>query len=125
MRVFWVATVCGVVLATPSAHASPSPAGLSISLSAEYRTGSFARGWSGFVSVELPFERWAGPRAMRAESHLAEGPPKKESDASPAPAAGSTPAPAVSPPPTPALSGKLARGTVRHALASAGYLNAR
>src|SRR3954470_11567304 len=112
MRVFLVATLCGVVLAASPAHASRSPAGFSVSLSAEYRSGWFAREWSGFVSIEIPFDRLAGSRAMHVESRLAEGPPKKDSDPSPPPPPGSAPPPAVAPPPAPApaLSTKLARG---------------
>jgi len=57
MRVFWVAVVCGVVLVAPSAHASPSPAGFTVALSAEYRTGWVAQEWSAFLSLNIPFER--------------------------------------------------------------------
>jgi len=69
-----------------------------------------------------------GLRATHDEPRLAEGPPKKDSDnpsgappSSPAPA----PAPASAVPLAPVLSSRLARGAVRHALASAGYLDAR
>jgi hypothetical protein len=122
MRVFWVATLCGSVLATLPAHASPNPAGFSISIGAEYRSGTFSREWSGFVALNLALDRVAAPRAMRAEPRLAEGPPRKESDAAPSPP---VPAPTSTPAPAPVLSSRLARGSVRHALASAGYLNAR
>ncbi|HYQ43660.1 MAG TPA: hypothetical protein VER11_16885 [Polyangiaceae bacterium] len=121
MRVFWVAVVCGVVLVAPSAHASPSPAGFTVALSAEYRSGWLAQEWSGFLSLNIPFERFAASRAMRAESRWAEGPPKKESDAPPGPTGPSLPPDG----PAPFLSPRLARGTVRRALASAGYLEAR
>ena len=131
MRVFWVAILCGSILASARAHASPSP-GFSISFGAEYRSGPLNQQWSGFLALNIALERFAAPRAMRAAPRLAEGPPKKESDAAPAP---STPAPAASPapapaptsspPPAPVLSSRLARGSVRHALASAGYLKAR
>ena len=126
MRVFWVAILCGSVLASLPAHASPGPAGFSITVAAEYRSGMFSREWSGFLALNIPLERFAAPRAMRVAPRVAEGPPKKESDG-----AASAPAalpPAVSPAvaaPAPALSSRLARGSVRHALESAGYLNAR
>ncbi len=68
---------------------------------------------------------------MRAEARVAEGPPKKESDSAPAaparvaPASAAAAAAAPAPAPVPALTPRLARGTVRHALESAGYLHAR
>jgi len=66
---------------------------------------------------------------MRAGPRLTEGPPKKESDAAPPQPAPASPKPMPAldgaPSAPPALSSKLARGTVRHALVSAGYLNAR
>jgi hypothetical protein len=116
--------LCGLVLAPARAHASPNP-GFSISLGGQYRSGTLGREWSGFLSLGVALERFAAPRAMRAAPSLAEGPPKKESEAAPdAPAS-----PAASPidraPPPPVLSPKLARGTVRRALAKAGYLRAR
>jgi len=123
-----VATLAGAVLAAPPAHASPSPAGFSVSLSAEFRSGWFTREWSGLLAVSVPFDRLlVGPRAMRVDSRWAEGPPKKESDASSAPAVPpvNVRVPAGTPPAAPVLSAKLARGTVRRALASAGYLHAR
>ncbi|MEI9948961.1 MAG: hypothetical protein WDO74_08250 [Pseudomonadota bacterium] len=124
MRVLWLATLCGSVLAAAPAHASSSAAGFSVSLSAEYRSGAFSREWSGFLALNIAFDRFAAPRAMRAEPRLAEGPPKKESEAAPS-APTPTPTPASTPPSAPVLSSKLARGSVRHALASAGYLTAR
>jgi hypothetical protein len=124
MRVFWVAVLCGVVLAAKAAHASPSPASFSISLVGEYRNGSLAREYSGFLLLNIPFDRFAGARAvyraMRVEARLAEGPPKKESEPPPP-----NEAPAPAPDAAPVLSPKLARGTVRHALQSSGYLEAR
>lgn len=120
-----------MVLAASPARASPSPAGFSVALSAEYRTGYIAREWSAFLTVEVPFERFAAARAMRAAPHWAEGPPKKESQPAPAPPSPAPPpaqasARANSPAaPAPVLSNRLARGTVRHALASAGYLEGR
>ena len=127
MRVFWVAILCGSVLAAAPAHASPGPAGLSISLSAEYRSGTLGRQWSGFLAPSVALDRFAAPRAMRAEQRLAEGPPKKEGDTTPVAPASAAPAsaPAVAPPPPPILTPRLARCTVRHALESAGYLHAR
>jgi len=131
MRFFWVAAGWCVILASPSAHASPSPGGLSVSLSAEYRSGWFAQEWSAFVALNVPFDRFAAPRAMRADPRWAEGPPKKESEPGPAPPPN---APAAGPAPSasnqPALGGaaftaRLAHGTVRHALATAGFLEAR
>ena len=123
MRVFWVATVFGLVLAAVPAHASPGP-GFSISLGMHYRSGTLSREWSGFLALDIALDRLAAPRAMRAAPRLTEGPPKKESDAAPAlPPA--VPAPALPPAPVPILTSQLARGAVRHALASAGYLNAR
>ncbi|HEY3253161.1 MAG TPA: hypothetical protein VGJ91_04400 [Polyangiaceae bacterium] len=123
MRVLWVAILCGSVLAAAPAHASPNP-GFSISLGAEFRTGSLSREWSGFLALEIALDRFAAPRAMHVAPRLAEGPPKKEADAAPLPVAPSPPAgtPAA---PAPFLSTRLARGSVRHALESAGYLNAR
>jgi len=125
MRVFFVAGLCAVVLAAPAAYASPSPAGFSISLVGEYRDGWLAREWSGFLLLNLPFERFArdGQRAMHVEPRLAEGPPKKESETAPLPPDQPSPVPAAES--AQVLSSKLARGTVRRALASAGYLSAR
>ncbi len=127
MRVFWVATLCGSVLAAAPAHASPGPAGFSISLSAEYRSGTFSRQWSGFLALSVALERFAAPRAMRAEPRLGRGTPKKESEFTPAAPASARPAsaPVAAPSPAPVLTPRLARGTVRHALESAGYLHAR
>jgi len=128
MRVLWVATVCSAVLAAAPAHASPNPAGFSLSFSAEYRSSAFSRQWSGFLALSVALDRFAAPRPVRAEPRLAEGPPKKESAPASAPAA---PAPAPAAPaadplaPAPRLSSRLARGAVRHALESAGYLQAR
>ena len=125
MRVFWVATImCGSVLATVPAYASPGP-GFSISIGGEFRSGSLGREWSGFLALSIALERLASPRAMRVAPRLAEGPPKKESDSAalaPAPPAS---APAIPPSAVPVLTPRLARGSVRHALESAGYLSAR
>jgi hypothetical protein len=124
MRVLWLAISCASVLVAAPAHASPS-AGFSISFSAEYRSGALSEQWSGFLALNIALDRFAAPRAMRVEQRLAEGPPKKESEPAPPPP---PPAPAsvpVSTPPTPVLSSRLARGSVRHALASAGFLSAR
>lgn len=118
-----------MVLAASAAHASPNPAGFSVSVAGEYRSGYLAQEWSAFVTLNVPFDRFAGPGAMRADPRWAEGPPKKESEPAPAPPAHVAPAAAA---PVPAstvaaarLSKKLARGTVRHALSNAGYLEAR
>ena len=118
-----------MVLAASAAHASPSPAGFSVSVSAEYRSGYLAQEWSAFLTLNVPFDRFAGPGAMRADPRWAEGPPKKEGEPAPAPPAhAGPPEAAAAPGPKVAanvLSKKLARGTVRHALANAGYLEAR
>lgn len=174
MRVLWLAAICGVILAAAPAHASRGPADFSLSLSAEYHSTRFIREWSGFLTLNIAFDRFVTPRSLRSEPslveapqtarserraarstraepllspgprttraerrladghramhdepRLAEGPPKKESDAAPGSPVPSAPANAPSPPPAPVLSSKLARGAVRHALASAGYLDAR
>ena len=78
--------------------------------------------WAGFLALNIALDRFAVPRAMRAAPRLAEGPPKKESDAASSPPAHT---PVSNPAPVPVLSSRLARGSVRHALASAGYLKAR
>jgi hypothetical protein len=123
MRVFWVAILCSFVLVTRRAHASPSP-GFSFSLGGEYRTSPLSQQWAAFLALDIALERFAAPRAMRVAPRLTEGPPKKESDATSTPAS-SPPAPATGPASTPVLTSRLARGAVRHALASAGYLKAR
>ena len=121
-----MASVCGFILAAAPAHASPGP-GFSISFGAEYRSGALRREWSGFLALNIALDRVAAPRAMRGAPRLTEGPPKKESDAAPAAPYPPTPVPAPpdDPRPAPVLSSRLARGTVRHALAGAGYLSAR
>ena len=123
MRVFWVAAVFGWVLSAVPAHASPGP-GFSVSLGMQYRSGALSREWSGLLALDIALDRFAAPRAMRAAPRVAEGPPKKESDAAPSPPP-AEPAPANADAPTPLLTSRLARGAVRHALASAGYLTAR
>jgi len=176
MRVFLVAAGCSVILAAPSAHASRS-SDFSVSLSAEYRSTRFVREWSGFVALQIAFDRLltpgpsrarlgaadgpqslgveprftlglgaerreqrreqgpratrverrlaVDPRAMRDEPGLLEGPPKKEPDPAPAPAAvAPTVAAASVAPAAPSIS-KLARGAIRHALECAGYIGAR
>jgi len=122
----WGATCLGIVLATPSALASPSPSGFWISLSGEYRTSTFGRDYLALVIVNLPLERFAAPRAaaphaLGDEPRHAEPTPKKEGEAAPAPA----PAAPKKDPLVPVLTPRLARGAVRHALAAAGYLGAR
>ena len=121
MRVFWVAILFGLVFVCAPAHASPSSGGFSFSLSGGYRSGIFNREWSGFLSLNVALERFAAPRAMHVEPYLREGPPKKEGEPAPEPTA----AVPASAPPVPRLSSRLARGSVRRALATAGYLNAR
>jgi hypothetical protein len=121
MRVFWVAILCGFTLAVWPAQASASP-GFSISFGVEYRSGPLSQQWSGFLALSIALDRFAVPRTMRVAPRLAEGPPKKESDPADSP---SQPAPASSPSAAPILSSRLARGSVRHALANAGYLKAR
>ena len=126
-RVLWVATVFGLVLASGSAHASPSPDGFWISLGAEYRASAWQPQWSAFLALNVPLDRLAAPPLIRG--HFAEDAPKKA-------APGSANAPAATPPAAPAppalpplpevrLSPRLARGTIRHALREAGYLDTR
>ncbi|HEY5373943.1 MAG TPA: hypothetical protein VIK01_09650 [Polyangiaceae bacterium] len=139
-RGIWGAAISSLVLAAAPAQASPKPGSFWISLSAEYRTGALLREWGGFLAVGIPLDRFAQPRALAVlavpvvGSGLAENPPKKEAVPSPA---------TESPPPSKTtknapgdlasgkseplllLTPRLARGTVRRALASAGYLDAR
>ena len=120
------ATLSGVILATPSAHASPNPNGFWVSLSGEYRTSTFQRDYVGLVILNVPLERFAAPRASaprapNVEQGVAEPPPKKENETQSAP-------PAAAPkkePLAPVLTPRLARGAVQHALAAAGYFGAR
>jgi len=121
MRVFWVAILFGSISVSAPAYASPSSGGFSLSLSGGYRSGTFKREWTGFLSLDVALERFVAPRAMRVGLYLAEGPPKKENEPAPEPTA----AVPASVPPVPRLSSRLARGSVRRALATAGYLNAR
>jgi hypothetical protein len=147
-RGIWGAAIVSGVLAATPAHAAPKPGSFWISLSAEYRTGSWLREWAGFVAVGIPLDRFAAPRtpavstvpaitavsAVSAVSvgaaRLAEGPPKKEVAPVPAPApppakpaSGEVPRPKSDP--LWLLTPQLARGTVRRALRSAGYIEAR
>lgn len=116
-----VATVVGGVLAALPAHASPDPAGFSVSVSAEYRSSPFLRQWGGFLALSVPLDRIAAPRVMRDDPRLAEEPPKKDS----------APTPPVAPPmpklePVAAwLTPRLARVAVRRALVVAGYIDTR
>ena len=73
MRVFLVAAGCSVILAAPSAHASPS-SDFSVSLSAEYRSTRFVREWSGFVALQIAFDRFLTPGPSRARLEAADGP---------------------------------------------------
>jgi hypothetical protein len=150
-RGIWGAAIASGVLAATPAHAAPKPGSFWISLSAEYRTGSWLREWAGFVAVGIPLDRFAAPRtppipaasvpavsAVSAVSvvsvaapRLAEGPPKKEVAPAPVPAPSPPAKPAPGDPARPKsdalwlLTPRLARGTVRRALLSAGYLEAR
>lgn len=120
------AAVSSVILAAVPAHASPSPSSLWVSISAEYRTSSWLREWSGFVAVNIPFDRFAQPSRATpvpvAAPRLTEDPPKKQTETAPPPPAT---APQKNAPVWPLLTPRLARGTVRHALASAGYFDWR
>ena len=142
-RVFLgVATVAGFVLAGRAAHASPNPDGFWFSVSAEYRTGTWQNQWSALLSLNVPLERLASPRVLRAGPRLAEEPPKKQAVPVPAPVLRPAPAPAPAPalpsappaalpsappaaPPAAQLTPRLARGAIRHALREAGYLSMR
>jgi hypothetical protein len=124
-----VAAILSSVLGAVSAHASPNPAGLWLSLSAQYQAGPWLNQWGGFVILNVPLDRMAQPRVPAArpvfndEPRLTEEPPKKQSDAAPT----LPPAPPAKKrdPFVPLLTPQLARGTVRHALAVAGYYSAR
>jgi hypothetical protein len=136
-RGIWGAAISSLVLATAPAQASPRPGSFWISLSAEYRTGTLLREWGGFLAIGIPLDRFAEPRAPAvsavpvAGAGLAENPPKKEAAPSPAPEPPPAKnAPAAAPrakiePQLLLLTPRLARGTVRRALASAGYFDAR
>ena len=127
----WGATISSVILAVTPAHASPSPSSLWVSISAEYRTSPWLREWGGFVALNIPFDRLAAPPRPPAlpvsvvpvaAPHLTQDPPKKQTEATP-PAP--PPAPKKSEPQLLLLTPRLARGAVRHALASAGYFDLR
>ena len=140
-RGIWGAAISSLVLAAAPAQASPKPGSFWISLSAEYRSGALLREWGGFLAVGIPLDRFAQPRALAVlavpvgGSGFAENPPKKEAVPSPAtesPSPSKTtksvpgdPAPPKSEPLLLLLTPRLARGTVRRALVSAGYLDAR
>jgi hypothetical protein len=139
-RGIWGAAISSLVLAAAPAEASPKPGSFWISLSAEYRTGTLLREWGGFLAVGIPLDRFAAPRASDVSAvsavpvvgaGLAENPPKKAAAPSPATespsdnhAAGAA-APNKTAPLLWLLTPKLARGAVRRALASAGYIDAR
>ena len=126
--VAWGAAVSSLVLAAAPAHASPSPSpsSLWVSISAEYRSSPWLREWGGFLALNIPFDRFAAPGAQLAvpvaAPGLSEDPPKKQTETTPAQ---TTPAPKKSEPALLLLTPRLARGTVRHALASAGYFDWR
>ncbi len=116
------AAIMSLVLAAAPAHASPNPGSLWISISAEYRTGTFSSEWTGFLAVGVPLDRLAQPAVPVAGVHLAEGPPKKQAE----PAEVSTPPASKKRDLLPLLlTPKLARGAVQHALLSAGYYDVR
>ena len=122
VRGFLGAAIASAVLAAAPAHASPNPNGFWVSLSAQYRTGTWLNEWSGFIALNIPLDRVSAPRVISAAPRLAEEPPKKESDAAtPAPA----PAKKKKSPLELQLTPRLARGAVHHALAVAGYYSAR
>jgi hypothetical protein len=99
------------------------------------------REWGGFLAVGIPLDRLAEPRALGVSAvpvagpGLTQNPPKKEaapSSASDSPATNKTgknapgdAAPVKSDPLLVLLTPQLARGTVRRALVSAGYMDAR
>jgi hypothetical protein len=124
--VAWGAAISSVILAAAPAHASPNPSSLWVSISAEYRTSSWLREWSGFLALNIPFDRLAEPRRVAAvpvaAPRLAEDPPKKHTETAPPATA---PTPEKNEPASLLLTPRLARGTVRHALASAGYFDWR
>jgi hypothetical protein len=117
-----------MVLAAAPARASPNPSSLWVSLSAEYRTGTYLNEWSGFLALNIPFDRLATPAVPAvsdvpvAAERLAEGPPKKNGEpaSEPAPPASKKRDPLVV-----LLTPRLARSAVRRALLSAGYLDVR
>jgi hypothetical protein len=122
LRGFLVAAIASAVLATAPAHASPNPNGFWVSVSAEYRSGTWLNQWAGFIVLNVPFDRIAAPGRISAEPRLAEEPPKKQGDAAP------SALPAVTKKKEPLelrLTPRLARGAVHHALAVAGYYSAR
>jgi hypothetical protein len=122
LRAMMGAALASAILAAAPAHASPSPSGLWVSVSAEYRTGTWFNDWAGFLVLNIPLDRLSVPRVPNVGPRLAEEPPKKESDAAPA-------APSAAKkkrdPLELLLTPRLARGAVHHALAVAGYYSAR
>ena len=124
--VAWGAAISSVILAALPAYASPNPSSLWVAISAEYRRTSWQREWGAFLAVSIPFDRLAAPRVPAAvpvaAPRLAADPPTKQTEAAPPAAA---PAPKKSAPALLLLTPGLARGTVRHALASAGYFDLR
>lgn len=73
MRFFLVAAGCSAILAAPSAHASRG-SDFSVSLSAEYRDTRFLREWSGFVALQIAFDRFLMPGTVRAGVEPEDGP---------------------------------------------------
>ncbi|HEX3854782.1 MAG TPA: hypothetical protein VHW01_27665, partial [Polyangiaceae bacterium] len=139
-RGIWGAAISSLVLAAAPAQASPKPGSFWVSLSAEYRTGSLLREWGGFLAVGIPLDRFAEPRASGvsvvpvAGAGLTENPPKKEAAPSPATESPATNKASNAPGELALaksesglllLTPQLARGTVRRALVSAGYIDAR
>jgi hypothetical protein len=122
LRGFLGAAIASAVLAVTPAHASPNPNGFWVSVSAEHRSGTWLNEWAGFVVLNVPLDRMAGPRVISAGPRLAEEPPKKESDAAPS----ALPTTKKKRDPLELrLTPRLARGAVHHALAVAGYYSAR
>ncbi|MEO8905296.1 MAG: hypothetical protein ABI488_22565 [Polyangiaceae bacterium] len=128
----WGAAISSVILAAAPAHASPNPSSLWIAISAEYHSSPVLREWGGFLAVSIPFDRLAAPRmplgvpAVSAvplgAPRLTEDPQKKQTEATPptAPSLPKKPEPVLL-----LLTPRLARSTVRHALANAGYFDWR
>ncbi|MEO6603253.1 MAG: hypothetical protein ABIQ16_25435 [Polyangiaceae bacterium] len=121
-----VATVFGLVLSSEAARASPNPASLWLSVSAEYRVSTWQQRWSAFLALNVPLERFATSRVMHAAARLTEEPPKKQTALTPALAPAPAPdSPSPLPPLEVRLTPRLARGAIRRALTEAGYLDTR
>jgi hypothetical protein len=122
LRAIWGgAIILSAIFAVAPARASQSPGGLWLSLSAEWRHSSWLSEWGGFVTLNVPFDRVAAQSSPRGLPRLAEEPPKKESASTPVPVAPARKRES----PLLLLNPRLARATVRHALAFAGYSGTR